>query len=459
MADTRPILKDYKHASKLFVDDHFNFVPKSSYLYHVYFDLTIKNALVDSQNPNGDRELGMLVKAVSLPKFSIESKIFNAYNRPNIVQTKLKYDPVQITFHDDSADLVRNFWFDYCNYYYRDSDHDEALYHQEHKYQDKIPTSGWGYTTRSDNSEPYIQSIRIYSLHHKRFSEYILINPLIKSFRHGDHRAGDDELMTHEMTIDYETVLYSYGAIGQSTIAGFAQLHYDLDPSPLTAAGGGSLGVYDTTKEIVNDLRAGEYTLAAKAAANGISNGVQYLTDATKSGISTVSNWVDRGADIIKSSTNTNASVFVPSLQNTNTPAATTGINQYYVNGQYVGDPNYSRQKQLTNGLATSDVTGRMQGRQEVTQQSNLINGAPESARQPLVPRNLIITEIPAVSGQDTTETPMNMSVATGGGVLRPGLLKSRSTAGTGEVRAGKIHYPDSWNDTQLTPPPGYTIK
>ena len=438
MADTRPTLKDWKHASKLFVDDHFNFVPKSSYLYHVYFDLTITNALVDSQNPNGDRELGMLVKNVSLPKFTIDSKIFNAYNRPNIVQTKIKYDSVGITFHDDSADLVRNFWFDYYQYYYRDSDHDEALYHQEHKYQDKLPTSGWGYTTRSDNSLPYLQSIRIYSLHHKRFSEYILINPIIKSFKHGEHRSGDDELMTHEMTVDYETVLYAYGAIGQSTVAGFADLHYDLDPSPLTAAGGGSLGVYDTTKEIVNDLRAGEFTLAAKAVANGVSHGVQYVSDATKSGIAAVSNWVDHAADIVKSSTNTNAPVFVPGVQNSNTPATTTGIEQNYVNGQYVGK---------TNKLARSD--------QEVTQQTNFINGAPKSAGQVLAPNG---AKIPAVSGASNKERSLNMTAAVGGN-YPGGNPNSRSTASAGEVRAGRIHYPGNWNDSQLTPPPGFNIK
>ena len=465
MANTQPILKTWKHASKLFVDNHFNFVPKSSYLYHVYFDLNLTNTLVDSQNPNVDRELGMLVKSVSLPKFTVDSKIFNAYNRPNIVQTKIKYDSVSIAFHDDSSDLVRNFWFDYYSYYYRDSDHDEALYHQEHKYQDNLPTSGWGYTTRADNSLPYLQSIRIYSLHNKRFSEYILINPVIKAFKHGEHRAGDDDLMTHEMTIDYESVLYAYGAVGISTVAGFADLHYDFEPSPLTAAGGGSLSVYDTTREIVNDLRAGEYTLDAKAAANGTGGRVQYLTDATKSGVSEVSNWVDRGAGIIKSSTNTNAPVFVPSLQNSNTPAATTGIDPRVAEA---GNSRGSRRSAGGGRGFVNPATSNMQGRQEVTQQSILINGAPQSARQPLVPRNLIVTEvteIPAVSGQDTTEIPMNMSVATGGGyttgggVLRPGLLKSRSTAGTGEVRAGRIHYPDSWNDTELPPPPGYTIK
>jgi hypothetical protein len=437
MADTHAIFKDYKHASMLFVDDHFNFLPKSTFLYHVYFDLNINNFLYDSQNPNSDRELGLLVKNVSLPKFSVDSKIFNAYNRPNIVQTKIKYDPVQIGFHDDSADLVRNFWFDYYNYYYRDSDHAETLYHQEHKYQDTVPTSGWGYTTRSNNSEPYIKSIRIYSLHHKRFSEYILINPIIKSFKHGEHAADQTtSLMTHEMTIDYETVLYAYGAIGQSTVAGFADLHYDLDPSPLTAAGGGSLGVYDTSKEIVNDVRAGEYTLAAKAAGNGLAHGFDYVSDATKRGFNAVSNWVDQASTAIHDNINTNSSVFVPSEKiksfNTGINGTTTTTNSGTRSGMdYAKNLKPGQNMKFT----YTDEGGFMPIADEVTSQSVKANGPPQSATRVLAPDGAVI---PAKSGKDTVPPTINNSQV------------------GGTQRAGKIHYPGNWNDTRIPPPRGY---
>ena len=231
---TNPILRDYKHASQLYVADNFNLVPKFGFLFHVFFDINTEAQRADPSNPNNQEEIGLLVKSIDLPKFSIDTKIHNAYNRPNIVQSKIKYDNINASFHDDSADIIRNFWFDYYNYYYRDADYGEEIYFKDHKYTTSEFTPGWGFTPRNRNSIPYLKSIRIYSLHHKKFSEYVLINPLIRSFRHGQHdQTTGDSLLTHDMTIEYESVLYNYGDVSSNTVKGFAQLHYDKTASPL----------------------------------------------------------------------------------------------------------------------------------------------------------------------------------------------------------------------------------
>ena len=115
---TKPILRDYKHASQLYVADNFKLVPKFGFLFHVFFDINPEAASPDPSNPITQEEIGLLVKSIDLPKFSIDTKIHNAYNRPNIVQSKIKYDNISASFHDDSADIIRNFWFDYYNYYY-----------------------------------------------------------------------------------------------------------------------------------------------------------------------------------------------------------------------------------------------------------------------------------------------------------------------------------------------------
>jgi hypothetical protein len=180
----------------------------------------------------------MLVKTISLPKFTPDVKTFNAYNRPNIIQTKLKYEPVQMTFHDDSDDVVRVFWYSYLSYYFRDTDYQENTYNQPTKYGPQ-KTQDWGYQPAkyAPNGPPnqVIKSIRIYSLHQQRFTEYVLINPTISSFTHGEHAAGASEPMIHSMTVQYETVLYNYGDIvPDSTVSGFALLHYDFEPSPET---------------------------------------------------------------------------------------------------------------------------------------------------------------------------------------------------------------------------------
>lgn len=237
-------LKDYKHATRLFVDSNYRLAPKYGFLYHVAFDL----------NPNLNRltneailEAGMLVKSAQLPKFSVESKTYNAYNRPNVVQTKIKYDPITITFHDDSADLIRYFWWNYYSHYYRDADHTTQTFAQPSKYASRS-TQNWGYTPASyannGSIERMLNAIRVYSLHQRQFTEYTLVNPTITAFKFGDHASAGSETMEIQMTVAYESVLYSYGQVNPGqTVNGFATLHYDKTPSPLTPQGGGTQSI------------------------------------------------------------------------------------------------------------------------------------------------------------------------------------------------------------------------
>jgi hypothetical protein len=267
-------LRDYRHASKLFVADNYRLSPKYGFLFHVAFDINPNVGANNPTNPNFKDEIGMLVKSVSLPKFNIDVKKYNAYNRPNFVQTKINYETINIAFHDDSADVIRNFWFDYYNYYYRDADYSTgdngstSMYTMEHKYQPTRPTTKWGYTPRNVSTGPYLNAIRIYSLHQKRFSEYILINPIIKSFRHGEHaHDANNTTMQHDMAIEYESVLYYYGTVSKDTVNGFVNLHYDTAPSPLTLAGGsksifGAGGILESGGDIMEDVRNGNWGAA-----------------------------------------------------------------------------------------------------------------------------------------------------------------------------------------------------
>jgi len=228
------ILRDYRHASKLFVDDNMRLHPKQGFLFHVFIDINPEAAALDSKNPNRDIELGMLVKNVSLPKFTVDTQTMNAYNRKIVIQKRITYESLSINFHDDSADVIRNFWFDYFNYYYRDSDHQEENYISPHLYQPTRMTDKWGFTPRTSSAPPYLKSIRIYSLHGGQFSEYVLVNPIVKNFRHGEHNHTPGEILSNEMIVEFETVLYYQGKITFDNVKGFAILHYDLeDPNTL----------------------------------------------------------------------------------------------------------------------------------------------------------------------------------------------------------------------------------
>jgi len=278
---------DYAHGSRLFVTDNYKLAPKYSFLYYVKFETDPNLSVID--NTSQLIETGQLVKSVALPKFTVETKTLNAYNRTNLSQTKVKYDPVSITFHDDSASTVLTFWRDYYQYYYRDNDYQDLLndtgnsiYLREHKYQfnGANPLNTWGYKLRSTGSvkQQILDNIRIYSLHNQQFTEYVLINPMITSFQHGQHTAGENSTLTHTMTVSYETVLYYRGVVNESQIPGMLDLHYDRRPSSLTpmglssgdGTGGfsrprvfgargvfGNGGILDTGDQILGDIGGG----------------------------------------------------------------------------------------------------------------------------------------------------------------------------------------------------------
>jgi len=97
----------------------------------------------------------------------------------------------------------------------------------------------------------------------RRFLGYTLVNPRIKSWNHGsvDYSAG--ETLESQMSIEYEAVKYSAGSVTRNSPKGFATLHYDNLPSPLSVAGGcvatltGDGGVLDGLESVFGDLANG----------------------------------------------------------------------------------------------------------------------------------------------------------------------------------------------------------
>ena len=274
-------IKDRQHASRLYVANNYALSPKYSWLYHVYFELN--DELSSIRGEDKLIEHGMLAKSVDLPSFNIATKTLNNYNRPSIVQTKLGYNAININFHDDSSDVVRNLWYDYYTYYYRDADigYDgpsggiNPVMFARSKYvtgENRETLNRFGYTPRKygmANDNQYIKAIRIYSLHQKRFSEYTLVNPFISAFAHGSHNSSDNGTLDHVMTVNFETVLYASGYITGETVKGFAKLHYDKSASPLTALGGGTNsimgpgGILSAVDTIIGAGGAGNFGTAA----------------------------------------------------------------------------------------------------------------------------------------------------------------------------------------------------
>jgi hypothetical protein len=267
-------LRDPQHASRIFVDGNFFRHPKYAWLFYVVFDYQEDYAALRTSQKNGI-QMGALCKTAQLPKFTIDSQVLNAYNRKNIVQRSIKYDPVTLRFHDDSADIIREFWYDYMSFYYRDSEYDPAQYTLNHKYYARSK-EGWGYNLRNEFENPSenlrntsyhpLKAIRIYSLMGKKFSEYMLINPIITSFRHGEHsNEGGTGLLEHEMVITYEQVKYRKGKVSKETLGDSMLLLYDNVQSPGLTGGRsifGTGGFVETLDNVTNDLANGNWAAA-----------------------------------------------------------------------------------------------------------------------------------------------------------------------------------------------------
>lgn len=99
---------------------------------------------------------------------------------------------------------------------------------------------------------------------------YVLINPIIVNFKHGEHDYFNtaSSNMTNSMTVAYENVLYSEGEVSDNDISGYATLgRYDTRPSPLNRLGVrksifGRRGLVDTAGSIIKDITNGNFISA-----------------------------------------------------------------------------------------------------------------------------------------------------------------------------------------------------
>lgn len=247
-------LRDYNHASKTFRPNAYENAPKLKFLFHTYFQINpeIYNAGVDST-----QNYGLLVKDIKLPSYTFDTTTLNQYNRKRVIQTKIKYDPITVSFHDDNASKATKLWEAYYRYNYRDGSKPgpvlsgnrgqnqggDTSYNTRNIYSPEINSSDWGYIgdtfVGSDRKVPFFKNITVFGFYQHNFTAYTLINPIITSFQHDTYNYGEGGgIMQNTMTIDYETVVYNYGAIDgnnpDNIVTGFGrEENYDRRRSPI----------------------------------------------------------------------------------------------------------------------------------------------------------------------------------------------------------------------------------
>ena len=268
--DTSPvILRDYNHAAKTFRTNSYERAPKLKFLFHTYFEIN-PAAFAGFQggrlgtSVNSSTNFGLLVKEIKLPTFSFSTVQLNQYNRKRIIQTKIKYDPVEVTFHDDNGDIINGLWQAYYQYYYNDSTQVGSVlqgvqggpnnsggtkqYNNRNIYDSSISgDDGWGFSGGQSQSTgakvPFFKNITVFGFNQHNFTAYTLVNPLVTSFAHDSYNYSEGGgTMADRMSIDYETVVYNYGNMdGKSPgniVTGFGDpATYDTTLSPIANQG------------------------------------------------------------------------------------------------------------------------------------------------------------------------------------------------------------------------------
>lgn len=287
-------LRDYTHASKTFRTNGYELAPRLKFLFHTFFNInTAQIPPLQAAFPDIG-SIGLSVKTVDLPSYQISVDTLNQYNRKRLVQSRIDYQPITITFHDDGGDTIRNLWYNYFAYYYKDPSqkYDSVPntngtsgnlqttpagfgYNTRDTYSNDRFVQDWGYvgesysdgTTSAEGKPQFFRDIRIYGLNQHKFAAYVLVNPMITDWRHDtyDYSQGNGT-MIHTVTIKYETVKYYSGAIGASrpdtNVIGFADPnHYDQIRSSLARPGSqatvlGQGGLLDAGIGIYEDLEA-----------------------------------------------------------------------------------------------------------------------------------------------------------------------------------------------------------
>lgn len=261
-------LRDYQHASRLYVNNNYQLAPKAGWIYYVVVNINPDVVKEFSGTAKGDfttwynlhkGNVGLLAKTVDLPKFNIQTETLNQYNKKTIIQKQLTYGSISLTFHDDMDNATTNLWNYYYQYYFADGakstiskGNATAIIPKYQNYSNKqgqLLVSRFNvednnrYGLNNNQTVPFFNSIDVYQLFKHKYTAFKIVNPIIKEWSHDNlDQTQGGRLLSSRMTVDYETVVYDTSSSNATTKSnpGFTNHHYDTTPSPLSIGGVGT---------------------------------------------------------------------------------------------------------------------------------------------------------------------------------------------------------------------------
>jgi hypothetical protein len=384
-------LRDYTHASKTFRPNSYENSPKFKFLFHTFFDI---NPEAYPQSTN----FGILVKEVRLPSYSFATTQLNQYNRKRIIQTKIRYEPIDITFHDDNGNNITKLWEAYYRYYYNDGSKPASVLPaqrgseverpqlfdgeitssiENYNYRDIYENSqnrnyDWGFSGGNNVGSastgvkvPFFRNITVFGLHQHNFTAYTLVNPVITNFSHDNYSyETGNGVLENKMTIDYETVVYNYGSLDgrdpATIVTGFgSELNYDRNPSPIMNPGAngtalGKGGLIDASGGFIEPSQSIS-SMGSSAMSNGVYNGTKFPNLTENEAINLTNQFTNA---MNNKPTNRNAPFFIPGANQTpgvlglaNAPTVGAKFRPEVITNEPVAGTQF-------NGISLSDVAG-----------------------------------------------------------------------------------------------------
>ena len=96
-------------ASKLILNDmQVNSGPLGNGFPYLKFAWEVELALGSSEAKNLKSTGPLVAKTCELPRFSVETQVVNVYNHKTIVQTKMNYEPITMTFYDQTNNVAES---------------------------------------------------------------------------------------------------------------------------------------------------------------------------------------------------------------------------------------------------------------------------------------------------------------------------------------------------------------
>lgn len=151
------------------------------------------------------------ISKIDRPKFTIDVKQVNQYNRKRLVQTGIEYDPVSITLHDTVDDRVLRVWQSYYQWYFGDGRSKNSTVWNSNVIENTFSlSSGWGFSppNTSMSNTNFFESLDIYTFYGKKYTQVRMWNPKITSIEFDGMDTESSAFAVSNMSVKHEGVSY-----------------------------------------------------------------------------------------------------------------------------------------------------------------------------------------------------------------------------------------------------------